>query len=120
MALAKGGMDKKGDMERLRLLFLNVIVQATKDAFLVPLRTKGTSEAAKSDVKGRRLIASRAMFWLTEDNKDFYEICDLAGVSADRVRNKTEELLKLSDDERKREVKKLMREQYRQKVKKFL
>lgn len=120
MALAKGGMDKIGDRERLRLLFLNVIAQATKDAFLTPLRTRGKSDAAKSEVKGRRLIASRAMFWLTEDSKDFYDICDYAGVSADRVRNKTKELLKLPDDERKREVKKLMREQYGQKVKKFL
>lgn len=120
MALAKGGMDKIGDRERLRLLFLNVIVQATKDAFLVPLKPKGTSKSARSSQSGRKLNARQAFYWLTEDKEDFQEVCDYAGVSADRVRNKTKELLKLSDEERKREVKKLMREQYGQQVKKFL
>lgn len=100
--LAKSGMDKKGDAERLRLLFVNIITQAVKDAFLKLYTTKsaeGISICAKNN----------AIFWLTEDRQDFYEICDYAGVSADRIRKKAKELMEMPERERIAEVRKMIR-----------
>lgn len=102
--LAKAGMDKKGDAERLRLLFVNIVTQAVKDAFLRHYENRSAAGTNK-------VVRNQAIFWLTEDTKDFYEICEYAGISADRIRNKSKELLKMPENIRIAHVRKMIANQ---------
>ena len=86
----------------MRLLFVNIIVQAVKDAFLRVYETKsaeGTNKCARN----------KAIHWLTEDNTgDFHWVCDFASVSADRIRRISKELMKMPERERVAKVRKMI------------
>lgn len=112
-------INKEYEHDNLSYLFLCVVAQAVKDAFLTKV-----SEAKKPKAKRNKgagyydLIQAR--HWLVEDKKDFYDVCAFAKVSADRIRNKSIELLAMPYEERHKEVRRMMREMYGKKVKKYL
>ena len=112
-------INKEYEHDNLSYLFLCVVAQAVKDAFLTKVSESKKPKAQRGQGAGYYDLVN-ARYWLTEDKKDFYDVCAAAKVSADRIRQKSKELLAMPYDERKAEVRRLMREMYGKKVKKYL
>lgn len=106
-------MDREYTHNWFSHLYLCVIAQAVKDAFLSKERKpyinkKGNLVKFTSEELARR----DAIYWLCSEEEDFYTVCSWAGVSADRIRKKAKELVDLPKDERRKQVHALMRDCY--------
>ena len=94
-------------------MFLCVIAQAVKDAFLFKERKPYINKKGKLvKYTAEELARRNAVVWLCSDKEDFYNVCSWAGVSADRIRRKALELVDLPKEERRKQVNALMRDCY--------
>ena len=106
-------MNREYTHNQLNYMYLCVIAQAVKDAFLFKERKPYINKRGKLVKYTSEEIARRdAVYWLCSDKEDFYTVCSWAGVSADRIRKKAIELVNLPKDERRKQVHALMRDCY--------
>lgn len=98
--------------EVIRMLFLNVVAQAVRDAFFLKSDTRSKNPKTLKQKGCNAVYKRHARYWLTQDGSDFYEVCALAGVSADRLRKKAIELMGMPCEQRRAEVNRLMRDCY--------
>lgn len=82
--------------ERVRQLFINVVLRAVKDAFY----TKNTETTL--------LQKEQALNWLCNGSEDFYEVCTYAGLDGNSVRRKAQFLSKIRSDKKNKYLKKLL------------
>lgn len=87
------------EADACRNLFRAVVAKAAKDAFAP--RCAGSTQTTAFE-------RSRARNWLTKDNYDFFYVCSLAEVSADRIRAGAKKLINMPQDKQIKLYKRLM------------
>ena len=85
--------DAPNDKSRERWLFLWVIIQALIDIGMIqPLGSGRHSGGEKNlDQPHRRA----AVNWLLYNKRDFFHVCDLAGINAQLIREKTHDFMRM-------------------------
>lgn len=82
--------------ERIRQLFINVVLRAVKDAFYA----KGVEVAA--------IQKEQALNWLCNGSPDFFEVCLYAGLDGNAIRKKCQIISKMRKSAKGKYLKKIL------------